>query len=102
VWLDTASAAESAMWRKLTTVRDRQERANLLDQIHDHAADRYGGQAAEVLITIARTERELASAKAEGREPAPPPDPSLSLRRKVTAAFIVIGLIVVLSVLLGN
>lgn len=101
VWLDTASAAESAMWRKLATVRDRQERANLLDQIHDHAADRYGGQAAEVLVTIARTERELAVAQAEGRDPAAPADPMLSSRRRIAAAFIVVGMFVALIVLLG-
>jgi hypothetical protein len=102
VWLDTASAAESAMWRKLTTVRDRRERANLLDQIHDHAADRYGGQAAEVLVTIANTERELASAAAEGREPAAPADPMLSLRRTIATVLCVAAAIVVLSLAIGH
>lgn len=102
VWLDTATDVEADAWRKLATVRDRNARANLiLDGIYDHAVARYGSQAAEVLVTVAKTERELAAATLAGRAPAAPADPLLSLRRTVGAAFVLAGMFIALIVLLG-
>lgn len=60
-WLDHIDRAELALWSKLATVYDRNERATLIDQIYGFAADRVGGQAAEILLTVAATERHFAS-----------------------------------------
>lgn len=100
--LDEADRAEAAAWRKLATVRDRYARANLIiSGIYDYAVTRYGRQAAEVLVTVAKTERELASAQLAGRVPAVPADPLLSLRRRIGAAFILAFMFLALIILLG-
>lgn len=88
---------EADLWRRLAVTSDRVQRTDLLEQIASYAELRVGWEPAQVLYAIARTERELAAAQAEGRKPKAPPT---DLRKTSIAAGVFIGALFVCAVVL--
>lgn len=60
------SAAERDAWNRYLRCTDRAERADLLVEVHSAALPRLGSQAAALLLTIAATERAVASGSLQG------------------------------------
>jgi hypothetical protein len=84
--LGTIDITESILWRRLASTRNRNERADLIGQVAEHAAMRVGGQAAEPLACLAHTERELALAAVENRPPSAPKTPKALNRSRAVIA----------------
>jgi hypothetical protein len=99
--LGTVDLVESILWRRLASTRNHGERADLIGQVAEHAAMRVGGQAAESLLCLAGTERELAAAAAEGR-PAKAPHTMKIPRLVIALVFAVFGAVIVLNMLLNH
>jgi hypothetical protein len=57
---DDWTVTQAAITEKLCDERDRDKRADLIDQLYDAVVDEVGGQAAEVLVSLALCEREAA------------------------------------------
>lgn len=99
--LSEVDLVESILWRRLTSTRDHADRAELIAQVSEHAAMRVGGQAAEPLTCLAKTERELARAAVEGR-PAKAPHTMKIPRIVIALVFLALGALIVARWLTGH
>ncbi|GAA4522460.1 hypothetical protein GCM10023191_101710 [Actinoallomurus oryzae] len=84
------SIAEITLWTELSLTADRDARAELIDQIADHAARRVGGQAAESLVSMAVAERDVAAGAIDA------PHPQMPSRASIAVFFVVIGAMLVI------
>lgn len=92
---------EALLWHDLAAERNHGKRAELIDQVAEHAAIRVGGQAAESLACLAATERELAAAVIEGRPPKAPRTFAVP-RMVLVAVFLIVGALLALPYVLPH
>jgi hypothetical protein len=99
--LGTVDLVESILWRRLASTRNHGERAELIGDIANLAANRVGGQAVQGLLEGFYSEHELAQAAVEGR-PAKAPHTMKIPRLVIALVFAVLGTVIVARLLTGH